>query len=522
MSDKDKAQRLHKCGDKEAIECTDLIEERNIKINNEMYDLEEKMKRVIGKELEGMGITQLNQIQQEILPELNEGKSIIVECPAHKGISSAVIARSIYLSKSFPDIKEEDLEEPERGGPFIIIICGDCNEVISTREIIKNLVDVNVSCWTGAKNKSKEKKGVMRKDEIIVTTLGSILYQIVNNEEFKCPNLEFVGCTSMNINSSMGIEKDYIKVFNRLPECQVLLESSEKIDEDIIKSSIKQGIKYKFEEEKKQEQEVGYVLYPLKRKNDIIGTIAKNPRNKKIVMKFFSNEEAIFYQDIMSRLDVCEGIVLHTKMSISEQKETIERINKSESCVVFTTQERIIDRVDMGIFVDIPKDVDKVECKGAQEMLLMIPDSSKEFVEKLQEKRKVRQYGFEMNELISIEEKLKKNVSKQYYVHLEARDAYRRFIQNYNTLKLGNIFQLSKLNLIDIAHTFGLENPTIVNTDLQGAQGVSEVPYEYKRKIFVGKQAILPDVRKKGKNLSKRQAKRKALKSQQHKDGEAQ
>ncbi|EDR23517.1 ATP-dependent RNA helicase HAS1, putative [Entamoeba dispar SAW760] len=522
MSNKDNIERIHKCGDKEAIEKEELIEERNIKINNEMYDIEEKIKKVIGKELEEMGITQFNQIQQEIVPELNKGKNIIVECPAHKGISSTVIARSIYLSKSFKDIKEEDIEKTENGGPFIIIICGDYNEVISTREIIKNFVNINVSCWTGVKNKNKEKKGVMRKDGIIVTTLGSILYQIVNNEEFKCPNLEFIGCTSMNKNEDMGIGKDYIKVFNRLPKCQVLLESNKKIDEDIIKSSIKKGIKYKFEEEKKEEQEVGYVLYPLQRKNDIICTIAKNPKKKKIVLKFFSNEEAIFYQDIMSRLNICEGIVLHTKMSIQEQREIIEKINNIEYCVVFTTQERIINKVDMGIFVDIPKDLDKVEYKGAQEMLLMIPNSSKEFIEKIKEKRKVHQYGFEINELINIEEKLKKLVSKQYYVHLEARDAYRRFIQNYNTLKFGNIFQLSKLNLIDIAHTFGLENPTIVNTDLQGAQGVSEVPYEYKRKIFIGKQATLPDFRIKGKSFSKKQTKRKLLKSKQHKDDEVQ
>ena len=69
-------------------------------------------------------------------------------------------------------------------------------------------------------------------------------------------------------------------------------------------------------------------------------------------------------------------------------------------------------------------------------------------------------------------------------------------------------FSVKKLNLIEVAHSFGLENPTKVNLDIQGPQGVSDTPYEYKRKIFVGKDAYVPQVGKRNKIVKKFQGKK--------------
>ena len=44
--------------------------------------------------------------------------------------------------KIFDESHEEDLEDDSKGGPYIIIICGDSNEVLTITNYIKTVKEV--------------------------------------------------------------------------------------------------------------------------------------------------------------------------------------------------------------------------------------------------------------------------------------------------------------------------------------------------------------------------------------------
>ena len=67
---------------------------------------------------------------------------------------------------------------------------------------------------------------------------------------------------------------------------------------------------------------------------------------------------------------------------------------------------------------------------------------------------------------------------------------------------------MKKLNLIEVAHSFGLENPTKVNLNINGPENVSDMPYEYKRKIFIGKDAYIPSIGKRNKIMKRAEGKK--------------
>ena len=491
----------------EEMEMEKGIQIKEIKMKEMMYDIPKEIKEQIGNELEKLGIKQINYLQKIVMKEIIEGKNIIIESQPQKGVTYLTLMKILLMAKSFPEIKEEDLEDDTKGGPYIIIICGDKNEAVATQYLIRNCLDINVSCWQGSVGTQKETKVALRKDPIVITTLSSLLNQLVNNPSFTCPNVQFVATFSMDKYDINDISQNFIKIFNRLPKCQYLLHSHTTINERISSSCIENGIKYIFEDDKQLQQEVGYCFYQMKERTNLIATIVTQFKKKKVVMLFASPAEAIFYEDILSRLEVHECLLLHSMMSIDEQLSIVKKFQEMSEGILLTTQERILPNVDLAVHVDIPHVLFDVTFKNAKQLIVFVQKHEEIFVEELKKRRPTREYQFPSSRLVQLQGKVEKLVAKQYYVHLEAREGYRFFIQSYHRLN-PTYFSLKKLNLIEVAHSFGLENPTKVNLDIQGPENVSETPYEYKRKIFIGKDAYIPEVGKRNKIMKRLHSKK--------------
>ena len=481
--------------------------ERNkpIELTNQMYPIEETIQTELQTELTSLKITQFTQLQHVVYPHLSNGKNLIIESPPQKGITYLLLLKIFQMIKTFPELKEEDLVDETKGGPYIIIICGDNNEVEAMQYLIRSVVDINVTAWKGITGKQKETKTTQRKDPIILTTLSSLLNQLVNNPEFTCHNVQFVASTSMERYQSDELMNNFKKIFNRLPKCQILLQSHSQFEEKNI-SFVSDGMKFVFEENERMKQEIGYAFYEMKDRMNMIGTLVNQFKSKKIVLLFASPAEVIFYEDILNQLEIHECLILHALMSIEEQTNAITTFKSMKSGVLLTTQERIIPSVDMAIHIDIPKELYNVYYPSTKQIILMVQKHENAFIELLKIKRQTKEYTFSPSTMIKIQDKVTKMVSKQYYVHLEAREAYQKFIQSYNRLDI-NLFSVKQLNLIEVANSFGLENPTKVNLDISGPQNVSDTPYEYKRKIFIGKDAYIPSIGKRNKIVKRSQKK---------------
>lgn len=75
----------------------------------------------------------------------------------------------------------------------------------------------------------------------------------------------------------------------------------------------------------------------------------------------------------------------------------------------------------------------------------------------------LNEYEFPANKIANVQSQLEKLVSKNYYLHTSARDAYRSYVLAYNSHKLKHIFNVHLLDLQAVAKSLGFSNPPMVS-----------------------------------------------------------
>ncbi|KAL7716982.1 ATP-dependent RNA helicase HAS1 [Entamoeba marina] len=476
----------------ESITLPVIANEKTVPFTSKTYPIP-SLFNSISSLINQMNITELNHVQNDVIELLLTKSDVYLNCSQENEAVTTAILHTLYLSQSYPSIADDTKEETK--GPFIIFVCSDSESCQSVTTIIKSLMDINVTCLNGCVNKKKESKSAERHDPILVTTVSSLLNQLVNNSSFTCKNLQFLAIPTFDQLSTHQLTNDLIKILNRLPRRQTFINSNSEIPQSVTSIALSNATHISFTEDIKTiEQEVGCVFVKLSDRNNFISTIVQQRATSKTILHFFSKEEAIFYDDILNRLDYNNILLLHQSLPLPEQSKIIKQFKELQYGVLVTTQHYTNCSSDLAVYVDTPKTLTKVTTPSKQ-LLIVLQDGQTEFYETLKNQRKTKEYTFPPSKLHQAQLKINKLVEKQYYVHLEARDAYRAYIQNYSQLTDPS-FNVKKLNLIEIAKSYGLPNPTKVNLDNQGPIGVSEKPYEYKRKVFIGKQVVKPNKQK--------------------------
>ena len=77
------------------------------------------------------------------------------------------------------------------------------------------------------------------------------------------------------------------------------------------------------------------------------------------------------------------------------------------------------------------------------------------------------EYEFPPSKLANIQAQLEKLISKNYYLHKSARDAYRSYLHAYNSHSLKDVYDVHSLDLQGIAASFGFTNPPKVTLNLK-------------------------------------------------------
>lgn len=71
---------------------------------------------------------------------------------------------------------------------------------------------------------------------------------------------------------------------------------------------------------------------------------------------------------------------------------------------------------------------------------------------------------------------IEKLITRNYFLNLSAKEAYKAYVRAYDSHSLKNIFDINKLDLVAVAKSFGFENPPFV--DLRTFAIVPYLPFE--------------------------------------------
>ena len=79
----------------------------------------------------------------------------------------------------------------------------------------------------------------------------------------------------------------------------------------------------------------------------------------------------------------------------------------------------------------------------------------------------LNEYEFPENKILNIQSQYEKLVEKNYYLNVEAKDAYKSYLKAYASQQKKDIFDVNKLDLLKVSKSFGLTFPPKVNLSIK-------------------------------------------------------
>lgn len=78
----------------------------------------------------------------------------------------------------------------------------------------------------------------------------------------------------------------------------------------------------------------------------------------------------------------------------------------------------------------------------------------------------LNEYEFPAAKVANVQSQLERLVSKNYYLHQSAREAYRGYLLSYNSHQMKDTFNVHTLDLATVAKSFGFINPPKVGSQI--------------------------------------------------------
>jgi ATP-dependent RNA helicase DDX18/HAS1 len=464
--------------------------------------LSEKTQRAI----DDMGYAQTTHIQAKAIPPLLAGKDLLGAAKTGSGKTLAFLIPAVELlhKASF---------KPHNGTGVIVItptrelalqIYGVVQDVMKYHSQTHGII-------MGGANRGAEAHRLVKGVNLLVATPGRLLDHLRNTSGFVYSNLQVLVVDEADRILEIGFEEELRQIVKCLPtERQSMLFSATQTKNvaDIARLSIRGKPVYVGVDDDKATAtaanvEQGYVVCSSEKRFLLLFTfLRKNYRKKKIIVFFSSCNAVKYFGELLNYIDVpCMDI--HGRQKQKKRTTTFFKFCERESGVLLATDVAArgldIPNVDWIVQYDPPDDpkeyIHRVgrTARGAQgkgrALLMLIPEELGFLKYLHQAKVQLSEYAFPQKKIARVQEALEQLVSKNYYLHRSARDAYRSYLMAYSSHSLKNIFNVYELDLAQVAKSFGFTVPPKVNLNLKagGSKARSARNSQYKRGADAGR-----------------------------------
>ena len=82
----------------------------------------------------------------------------------------------------------------------------------------------------------------------------------------------------------------------------------------------------------------------------------------------------------------------------------------------------------------------------------------------------LNEYEFDKSKVYNIQMQLEKLISKNYFLHRSAKDAYRSYLQAYASHSLKSVFNVGNISLQPVGKAFGFTVPPTVNLSVHSSK----------------------------------------------------
>ncbi|KAI0137482.1 ATP-dependent RNA helicase HAS1 [Xylariales sp. AK1849] len=431
--------------------------------------------------IEEMGFSKMTEIQRRGIPPLLAGRDVLGAAKTGSGKTLAFLIPALEMLHS--------LKFKPRNGTGVIVVSPTRELALQIFGVARELMKFHSQTFgiiMGGANRRAEADKLAKGINILIATPGRLLDHL-QNTPFVFKNLRSLIIDEADRILDVGFEDEMKQIIKILPkqDRQTMLFSATQTTkvEDLARISLRPGPLYINVDEAKQFSTVdgleqGYVLVEADKRFLLLYSFLQKNTKKKIIVFFSSCACVKYYAELLNYIDL-PVLDLHGKQKQQKRTNTFFEFSNAKKgtllCTDVAARGLDIPAVDWIVQFDPPDDprnyIHRVgrTARGSGtrgRSLLILQPSEAGFMSILKEARvPVAEFEFPANKLSNIQSQLEKLISQNYYLHQSAKDGFRSYLHAYSSHSLRTIFDVNKLNLKQVAKSFGFTAPP--RTDIQ-------------------------------------------------------
>jgi len=435
---------------------------------------------VCSKTLDGikdMGFTHMTDIQARSIPPLLEGRDLVGSAKTGSGKTLAFLVPAvelIYKLKFWP-----------WNGTGVVIISPTRELSMQTfgvlREVLKHH-NITYGLIMGGANRNAEAKKLDEGVNILVATPGRLLDHLQNTKGFLYKNLQCLIIDEADRILDVGFEEEMKRIVKYLPkkrQTMLFSATSTKKTEDLIKLALKKEPMYVGIDDKVTEAvatvsglEQGYVICPSEKRLLLLFTFLKKNKKKKVMVFFSSCMSVKYHNELFNYIDL-NVMCIHGKQKQTKRTTTFFQYCNADSGILLCTDVAArgldIPDVDWIVQFDPPDDPREYIHRvgrtargegGKGHALLILRPEELGFLRYLRQANvPLNEFEFSWSKVSDIQPQLEKLTSKNYFLNLSAKEAFKAYVRAYESHGLKHIFNVQTLDLKSVGKSFGFVSP---------------------------------------------------------------
>lgn len=422
-----------------------------------------------------MGFTKMTEIQARAIPPLLEGRDLVGAAKTGSGKTLAFLLPAIELINK--------LKFMPRNGTGVIIISPTRELSMQTFGVLKELMEHHHHTYgllMGGANRQIEAEKLSKGLNIVVATPGRLLDHLQHTNDFLYKNLQCLIIDEVDRIMEIGFEEDMKQIINLLPKKrQTMLFSATQTEktEALSKLALKKEPIYVGVDDNKAEATVsgleqGYIVCPSDKRLLVLFTFLKKNRRKKVMVFFSSCMSVKYHHELFNYIDL-PVTSIHGKQKQTKRTTTFFQFCNAESGILLCTDVAArgldIPAVDWIVQFDPPDDpkeyIHRVgrtargEGSSGHALLILRPEELG-FLRYLKHaKVPLNEFEFSWNKIADIQLQLENLITKNYFLHQSAKEAFKAYVRAYDSHALKDIFNIATLDLLQVAKSFGFTSP---------------------------------------------------------------
>nr|CAD7414164.1 unnamed protein product [Timema poppensis] len=439
------------------------------------------------KGVSDLGFTTMTEIQARSIPPLLEGRDLVGSAKTGSGKTLAFLIPAIELIYK--------LRFMPRNGTGCIIISPTRELSMQTFGVLKEMMKYHHHTYgllMGGTNRQTEAQKLSKGINILVATPGRLLDHLQNTPDFIFKNLQCLIIDEADRILEIGFEEEIKQIINLLPkrrQTMLFSATSTSKTEGLLKLALKKEPVYVGVDDTKDKATVegleqGYVVCPSEKRFLLLFTFLKKNRKKK-VMVFLSSCMAVkYYHELLNYIDL-PVMSIHGKQKQTKRTTTFFEFCNAETGILLCTDVAArgldIPAVDWIVQFDPPDDPKEYIHRvgrtargegGRGHALLILRPEELGFLRYLKQARiPLNEFDFSWSKIADIQLQLEKLISKNYFLNMSAKSAYKSYVRAYDSHHLKQIFDVETLDLAKVAISFGFKVPPSVDLNVNSSKG---------------------------------------------------